>query len=105
MAQVVSLALAKKQLRVTSSAEDELIELYIDSAGAFIANYLNVASVDEIPGMSTSPTEVPADIQEAALMIITDSFENRGAQIVGQTIMENKAAKNKLYPYRQNIGI
>lgn len=105
MAKVVSLTLAKAQLRVTSSAEDDLINLYIDSAGEYIANFCNLDSVDDIPGMDVSPTEVPADIQEAALMLLTSSWEQRGALIVGTIVADNPAVKNKLWPHRENLGI
>jgi len=105
MAKLVSLTMAKAQLRVTNNAEDDLINLYIDSAGAYIAKFCNYDSVDELPGMDVSPTEVPADIQEAALMLITSSWEQRGALVVGSIVADNPAVMNKLWPYRTNLGI
>ena len=104
MASVVTLAKAKAQLRVTSNAEDDLITDLIADATEYIWKYCNFDSANDIPGIGDSPAAVPADIRQAALMLITAAYENRGYQI-DQTIKENPAVKERLYPYRQDIGI
>jgi len=90
---IVTLTEAKAQCRVTHSLEDSLFQIYMDAADAWIANYLNV---DNPP--------LNAAIKGAALLIIQDLYENRGA--TGEKDFKpNPAVDRLLFPYRENMGI
>jgi uncharacterized phage protein (predicted DNA packaging) len=89
----VTLAQAKKHIRVTHNLEDDMIELYIEAADDWIANYLNTANFPNV-----------AAIKAAALIIIEDLYRNRGTTM-DQTIQHNPAVDRLLYPYREEIGI
>lgn len=101
MVQVVTLAEAKSHLRVTDTAEDSTIQLYIDAAGSSIEKYLNRA----IPNSAQPTPNIDAAIKAACLLLVGDLYENRGAKITGTIVTENKAVENLLYPFRVNIGI
>lgn len=89
----VTLAQAKKHIRVTHSLEDDMIQMYMDAADDWIANYLNTAN---FPNVSA--------IKAAALLIIEDLYRNRGTT-VEQAVVANPAVDKLLYPYREEIGI
>lgn len=93
MALVVSLAEAKAHLRITDTSEDTILQLYINAAHDYIANYLNNANFQDAPS-----------IKAAALLLIGDLFENREAQS-DRVLNENKAVVRLLYPYRQQLGV
>lgn len=99
---VVSLELAKLHLRVSGNSEDVLIKHYIEGATSYILNYTNRKT---LPGSDESPANIPKDIQDAALLLVADSYENREAKILGTIVAENPAAHAKLHFYRINIGI
>lgn len=101
MVQVVTLAEAKAHCRVTNANEDGLITMYIKAAGEYIESYINRS----IPGAGESPDEIPFMIKAAALMLIEDFYDNRTAQIVGTTSMDNPAVNRMIYPFRVKIGI
>lgn len=69
----VSLAEAKMHMRVLHDAEDALIQMYIDSAGAYIANEIGQAI----------PEPAPADIKLAALLLVAHYYNHREAVITG----------------------
>ena len=90
---VVTLAEAKQHLRVTSNDEDALIELYVGAAMDHIKKYLN----REPP--------VTFAIKAAALLIMADLYENREAQLIGDSVNENPAVYRLLFPYRDRMGV
>lgn len=93
MAALVSLSLAKQQIRVRNDAEDELIQTYIDAALEHIKNFLNK---DVIPNNAAT--------RAAALLIIAGLYMNREA--TGEKKIEkNQTVEDLLYPYRGNLGI
>lgn len=69
----VSLAEAKMHMRVMHDAEDTLIQMYVDSASAYITNAIGQAI----------PTPVPADIKLATLLLVGHYYVNREAVITG----------------------
>lgn len=89
----VTLQEAKRQCRVVHSYEDDLIQVYMEAADDWIANFLNTANFPQV-----------AAIKAAALLIIHDMYDNRGA--TGEKeFRANPAVDRLLYPYRENIGI
>lgn len=90
---LVSLAEVKIQLRITQNTEDALLTLYIGAAEKYIAKYLNKSSVPQ-----------NEDIKAAALMLIAGYYQNREST-VDESVRENPAVANLLYPYRECIGI
>jgi len=90
---LVTLTEAKAQLRVTNSLEDTLIGLYMDAADEWIASFLNVPQAP-----------VLYRTKAAALLIIHDLYENRGA--TGEKEFKpNPAVESLLFPLRINMGI
>lgn len=100
-ANVVTLTEAKAHLRVTDTSEDTIIQTYMEAAVEQVRNFLN----QDIPGEGDSPAAVPFSIKAAALLIIGGLFENRESIILGQTVLDNPAVMNLLYPHRVDIGI
>lgn len=94
MAWVPTSTEAKMHLKVDNTDEDDLIDIFIEAAEDFIEVYLDRETVPD-----------KAAIKAAALLIIGDLYENRGAQIVGTITSENPAVMRLLQPYRRNIGI
>lgn len=89
----VTLAEAKKQCRVVHDLENDLIQIYMDSADDWIKNYINQ---DQIPQVSA--------MKAAALLIIEDLYSHRGAQ-TDMKLYKNPAVDGLLYPYRVEMGI
>lgn len=99
---IVTLQSIKDHLRVTDTAEDALITIYANAAEEWIENFID----GDIPGTEEdSEDEIPYSIQAALLLIVGDLYENREAQITGDTINPNQTVKNLLYPYRGNLGV
>lgn len=49
--------------------------------------------------------ELPPALRTAALMLATDLYENRGAQVAGVTIAPNSTLGFMLFPFRANLGV
>ena len=90
---IISLSEAKEHLRVDQNNEDTLIQIYINAADEYIANYLNSASYPKNNA-----------IKAAALLVVGGLYENR-EQYGEAEIKENPAVKNLLYPYRVRLGL
>lgn len=101
MADVVTLAEAKLHLRVTTTAEDDIITLYIGAAQEYIRNVLN----RRIPGEDQTSPNIPLDIKQAALLIIGGMYEFRSDKIAGTSVENNPAVMNLLFPYRAEMGM
>lgn len=100
MAEIITLSEAKSHLRVTSNDEDTLISLFVKSATAEIENYIN----RDIPVVTGTTATYPAPIKAAALLLVSDLFENRdGAS--DKELIQNPAIQRLLYPYRDGLGI
>ncbi len=89
----VTLSEAKAQCRITNSLEDTLIQIYIDAADDWIANYLNTSNFTSV-----------AAIKAAALLIVHDLYDNRGAT-GDKDFKPNPAVERLLFPYRENMGV
>ena len=76
LADLLSLDLIKKHLRVDSSAEDDLIELYAESALAWAFWYC------DNPLLVTA-ADIPASFKSALLLLVGHSYANREAVVIG----------------------
>lgn len=54
---------------------------------------------------TVAPTNIPAPLKAAILLLIGDLYENAEATIVGVSVAANPAADRLLYPYRVNLGL
>jgi uncharacterized phage protein (predicted DNA packaging) len=90
---IVTLEQAKSHCRVTHDFEDSVIELCMEAADDYIKDFLNRETV---PNRSK--------VKQAALMIIHDLYNNRGAQ-TAEKQYKNSAVDALLYPLRRGIGI
>lgn len=96
--ELVTLESAKFQLRVLHNREDAHIRLLIKAALKHIENFLDKPLVDVcVDGV------LPEDLQYAALLIITDMYENRAAQ-TEVNLYVNQSVEMYMLPYRK-MGI
>lgn len=78
---IVSLSLVKQHLKVVGNAEDELIQLYVDSAETFLANYIGLKTfADPLPA-DIDP--LPSDLRHAVLKLAAFHYEMRGIAAFG----------------------
>lgn len=96
---IVTIEEARLHLRVTGNDEDSLIADFIGAAEAYIEKFLNMP----VPGIVMNPQAVPKAIKVAALLIVTNLYENRGND--GTESVYNNAVNALLHPYRVEIGI
>lgn len=97
---IVDIDLVKIHLRVDTTVEDDLIQLYMEAAEDWIRNYID--DCDALPDENYG--EVPSAIKNAFLMLVGDSYLNREA--AGEVeIKENPAVLRLLRPYRKNMGV
>ena len=94
---VISLALAKKHLRILNNQEDDLISLLINAALPAIAGYLDRELTDPKCLINGS---LAAPLVAAGLLIIGDLYANREAQ-QNQALVINPTCQNLMNPYRK----
>lgn len=92
----------KAHLRVLHDAEDDVITGMAQAAEDYVSQYLNrpVPWTDD----DEKPVEVPASVRNAALLVVADLYQNRGAT-TSETINENPAVENLLHFYRVGLGV
>lgn len=95
----------KHQLRLNPSDEEENqhLELLIGAATSHASQYLGrpIPWLDE----DGEPVPVPDDVKMAILMLVSDLYENREAQIVGVSVTENRAVQDLLHFHRVGFGV
>ena len=96
--ELVTLESAKFQLRVLHNREDAHIRLLIKAALKHIENFLDKPLVDVC-----IDDALPEDLQYAALLIITDMYENRAAR-TEVNLYVNQSVEMYMLPYRK-MGI
>lgn len=125
----VTLDEAKKHLAVFHSADDEIIQTYIDGAESYAASFMNRQAIDgpqvcpwivsdgcdcdsssssssSSSSTSSEPTaEVPKAVKVAILLLVGDYYENRTAGIVGSIYTKLPAAAAMLHMHRVGLGV
>lgn len=96
MSDYIDPAIVKKQLRVLHNRDDDYIELLTKAALKHIQNFLD-RPLEEV----LVEGKLHEDLTIAALLIITDMYENRSAQEVGAIITVNPAVESYMLPYRK----
>ncbi len=71
----VTLSLAKSHMNIDGTTDDELISFYIESADAWLGNFIGVPLADFDP--------VPADLKRAVLLLTAYYYEQREAIAAG----------------------
>lgn len=94
--ELITLEQAKFQLRVVHNREDAHIRLLIKAALKSIQNYIDRPLADVL-----EEGKLPEDLVIAGLLMITDMYENRSAQVEGTILTINKSLDGYLLPYRK----
>lgn len=105
----VSLAEAKKHLRVDVPDDDDYIGLLIDAAEQWAVNYLQRPLSDVLASSDHSPPDLDGALNPAVkvgvLIIVGDLYENREQIVSGVSIASNTLWERILYPYRVKLGV
>lgn len=85
---IIPLATLKNHLRVTHSAEDTLIQLYLDAAEQAVANRVQRTLIAANATPATDSDELPMawDVQAAALLFAAHLYKNREAVVEGSAV-------------------
>jgi len=96
----LSLDYIKQHSRIDFDCEDDLLELYADSAEETIAGLLNRGdTVDDcVASLTEQYNHVPANLYEAGLMLVEQSYQNRSA-VSMQNLYYNHAFDMKIKRY------
>ncbi|MDR7654539.1 head-tail connector protein [Acinetobacter junii] len=95
MSTYIEPAIVKTQLRVLHTRDDTYIDLLTKAALKYIENFIDKPLDDVlIDGI------FPEDLTIAALLVITDMYENRAAQ-TEVNLYVNRAVENYMLPYRK----
>lgn len=95
MSDYIALPIVKKQLNVVHSRNDDYIELLTKAALRYIENFIDRALSDV-----AKSGELPEDLVIAALLIISDMYENRAAQ-TEVNLYVNNAVQSYMLSYRK----
>lgn len=95
MSNYIDPAIVKQQLRVRHNRDDAYIELLTKAALKHIENFID-QPLDNV----LINSEFPEDLAIAALLVITDMYENRAAQSE-VNLYVNRAVENFMLPYRK----
>ena len=85
---IIQLATLKDHLRVDHTAEDTLIQMYLDAAEQAVARRVQRTLIDADATPAEGSDELPMewDIQAAALMFAAHLYENRIAVMEGSAV-------------------
>jgi uncharacterized phage protein (predicted DNA packaging) len=86
---LLPIALMRKHLRVDHEDDDDLIELYAESALAWALWYCDNPALKLV-------TDFPASFKSALLLLLGESYANREAVAVGTTAAELHPAVDSL---------
>ena len=95
MSDYIAPAIVKKQLRVLHTRDDDYIGLLTKAALKYIENFID-KPLDEVVKNGV----FPEDLTIAALLVITDMYENRAGQ-TEVNLYVNNAVESYMLPYRK----
>lgn len=95
MSDYIDPAIVKSQLRVIHTRDDAYIKLLTKAALKHIENFIDKPLTEVLV-----ESVLPEDLTIAALLIITDMYQNRAAQ-TEVNLYVNQAVKNYMLPYRK----
>lgn len=105
---IVTLAEAKLHLRVDSSDENSLIQIYIDAAETAVSNYLNRTLYEFDAGSDLDGLVMNSALKSAVLLQVGHLYANREAvsQQPGNYMLELPLGLKWLIdPYRIEMGV
>lgn len=105
---ITTLAEAKLHLRVTNTAEDTLIQHYINAAEENAAQYLNRQIYESDTGSDLTGILMNSAIKSAVLMFVAHLYNNREAVTMERLNMPMElplGLKWLLNPYRLEMGV
>lgn len=110
---LVDVPTAKLHLRVDDSAEDALIQLYIDAAEASAVEFLNRNVYADQAALDAAAEEPPAEpmvvnaaVKAAILLLVGHLFHNREEAAVGVSVAALPVNSQRLLqPYRVGMGV
>lgn len=97
---ILTLDEAKEHLKVDQDTEDDLITGLITAAEESIEKYIQCT----IPQKNLPTPAVPQSIKQAAKLIVSDLYENRGANMEAD-LKANPTFAWLLDPYRKHMGM
>lgn len=95
MSDYIDPAIVKTQLRVLHTRDDAYIELLTKAALKHIENFIDRPLTEVL-----QDDKLVEDLTIAALLVITDMYENRAAQSE-VNLYVNRAVENYMLPYRK----
>lgn len=113
----VTLAEAKDHLAVVHSADDVLIQSYIDAAENYAASYMGrenidgsqyagwVGGNDNVSSSEAAPQTVPPAVVQAVKILVFEYYENRGQFVTGASLAENPTVARLLHFHRVGLGV
>lgn len=107
MSRYLTLAQAKSYSNIYFSDKDADLQLLLDAAEAFVANFLNRPLSDLVEELdSPAGTEgLKPDVQVLVLGAFDDLWQNKGTQVVGTIISDNPTWMRALHLYRIDLGV
>lgn len=101
MSDLITLEITKKHLRVIHNRDDEYIELLIKAATRNVLDFIDFSDWDAVKDKYKG--EIPENLSVAALLIISDMYQNRASQ-TEVNLYVNHACENLMFPSR-NMGV
>ena len=100
MAVTMDLNLVRKQCRIDTTAEDDLLQGYVDAALAHVQQHCDRELVEGEPLNETQMNLTP-DVQQAALLLIAHWAANREAVVTGEVPAAIQFGFERLLLYRK----
>ncbi len=101
MSDLITLEITKKHLRVIHNRDDGYIELLIKAATRNVLDFIDFLDWDAVKEKYEG--EIPENLSVAALLIISDMYQNRASQ-TEVNLYVNRACENLMFPSR-NMGV
>lgn len=95
--ELLTIALMRKHLRVDHEDDDELIELYAESALAWALWYCDNPALKLV-------TDFPASFKAALLLLLAHSYANREAVVIGTPAAKLPQAVDSLLWASRNLS-